>query len=98
MAKLDSKGKTELGSSAYPAEKARQGDIILRKPWQRIVFILTTPPRFAVDPLIWPVGRSMDQCDNWGSLGAKMTMTTVIEIVLIIAVISVAIRFFIKRG
>ena len=40
----------------------------------------------------------MDQCDNWGSLGAKMTMTTVIEIVLIIAVISVATRFFIKRG
>jgi len=40
----------------------------------------------------------MDQCDNWGSLGARMTMTTVIEMVLIIAVISVAIRFFIKRG
>ena len=40
----------------------------------------------------------MDQCDNWGTLGAKMMMTTVIEIVLIIAVISVATRFFIKRG
>lgn len=22
----------------YPAEKARQGEIILRQPWQRIVF------------------------------------------------------------
>jgi len=22
----------------YPAEKARQGSIILRKPWQRVVF------------------------------------------------------------
>ena len=25
---------------AYPAEKARGGEIILRRPWQRIVFIL----------------------------------------------------------
>ena len=24
---------------AYPAEKARQGEIILRKRWQRVVFI-----------------------------------------------------------
>ncbi len=24
----------------YPAEKARGGEIILRKPWQRAVFIL----------------------------------------------------------
>jgi len=24
---------------AYPADKARQGDIVLRKKWQRIVFI-----------------------------------------------------------
>jgi hypothetical protein len=24
----------------YPAEKARGGEIILRRPWQRIVFIL----------------------------------------------------------
>lgn len=23
----------------YPAEKARQGEIVLRRPWQRIVFI-----------------------------------------------------------
>jgi hypothetical protein len=24
----------------YPAEKARGGEIILRQPWQRIIFIL----------------------------------------------------------
>jgi len=24
----------------YPAEKARGGDIVLRKPWQRAVFII----------------------------------------------------------
>jgi hypothetical protein len=24
----------------YPAEKARGGEIILRRPWQRIVFIV----------------------------------------------------------
>ncbi len=24
----------------YPAEKARRGEIILRKPWQRTVFVL----------------------------------------------------------
>jgi hypothetical protein len=23
----------------YPADKARQGEIILRRPWQRIVFL-----------------------------------------------------------
>jgi len=40
----------------------------------------------------------MDRGDNRGSLGEKITMTTVIEILLIIAVLSVAIRFFIKRG
>jgi hypothetical protein len=27
-------------SPPYPAEKARGGEIILRRPWQRIVFIL----------------------------------------------------------
>jgi hypothetical protein len=26
-------------SRNYPAERARQGRVILRKPWQRIVFI-----------------------------------------------------------
>lgn len=28
-----------LREHPYPAEKARQGEIILRKRWQRIVFI-----------------------------------------------------------
>ncbi|MEH2499717.1 hypothetical protein V1294_006196 [Bradyrhizobium sp. AZCC 1678] len=27
------------GSRTYPGEKARQGEIILRKPWMRVVFI-----------------------------------------------------------
>jgi hypothetical protein len=27
-----------LPPKSYPAEKARQGDIILRKPWRRIVY------------------------------------------------------------
>jgi hypothetical protein len=27
------------GRTAYPAEKARQGEIVLRRPWQRVVFI-----------------------------------------------------------
>ena len=26
-------------AATYPADKARQGDIVLRKRWQRIVFI-----------------------------------------------------------
>lgn len=26
-------------TQAYPAEKARQGSIVLRKRWQRVVFI-----------------------------------------------------------
>ena len=40
MSQRNSKEETDAGSSAYPAEKARQGEIILRKPWQRIVFIV----------------------------------------------------------
>jgi hypothetical protein len=27
------------GRTVYPAEKARQGEIVLRRPWQRMVFI-----------------------------------------------------------
>lgn len=27
------------GPRTYPAEKARQGEIILKRPWQRVVFI-----------------------------------------------------------
>ena len=40
MSQWNNKEETDAGSSAYPAEKARQGEIILRKPWQRIVFIV----------------------------------------------------------
>jgi hypothetical protein len=40
MSQRNSKEETDAGSSAYPAEKARQGEIILRKPWQRVVFIV----------------------------------------------------------
>lgn len=31
--------RTNEGTRSYPAEKARQGEIILRKPWVRVVFI-----------------------------------------------------------
>jgi hypothetical protein len=31
-------GRTSADLSHYPAEKARQGEIILRRPWQRGVF------------------------------------------------------------
>ena len=27
------------GPRTYPGDKARQGDIVLRKPWMRVVFI-----------------------------------------------------------
>jgi hypothetical protein len=27
------------GPQSYPGNKARQGDIVLRKPWMRMVFI-----------------------------------------------------------
>ncbi len=30
---------TRTNARGYPAEKARQGEIILRKPWMRVVFI-----------------------------------------------------------
>ncbi|KRQ97173.1 hypothetical protein [Bradyrhizobium valentinum] len=32
-------GRHSDGSRAYPGEKARQGEIILRKPWMRAVFM-----------------------------------------------------------
>ena len=41
MAQWRDKSKRDTGptgSAAYSAEKARQGEIILRKPWQRMVF------------------------------------------------------------
>ena len=34
-----SREHTESVAPNYPADKARQGDIVLRKRWQRIVFI-----------------------------------------------------------
>jgi hypothetical protein len=37
MANMTSNRKTS-GQTPYPAERARQGEIILRKPWQRWVF------------------------------------------------------------
>jgi len=39
----------------YPAEKARGGDIILRRPWQRVVFIagLAAPIILLVLLLLW---------------------------------------------
>ena len=30
----------EKQPTSYPAEKARGGEIILRRPWQRVMFIL----------------------------------------------------------
>lgn len=38
----DVSGDSPSGASpppSYPAAKARQGDIVLRKPWRRFVFI-----------------------------------------------------------
>jgi len=40
MAQWRDKSKRDASPPAYSAEKARQGEIILRKPWQRIVFIV----------------------------------------------------------
>lgn len=33
------KKTTEENARTYPAEKVRQGEIILKQPWQRVVFI-----------------------------------------------------------
>ncbi len=32
------KDRPRAAARPYPADKARQGDIVLRKPWQRTVF------------------------------------------------------------
>jgi hypothetical protein len=32
-------GRHSDGPQTYPSEEARQGEIILRKPWMRVVFI-----------------------------------------------------------
>lgn len=41
----------------YPAEKARQGAIILRHPWQRVVFFagLAVPILWLLFALLFPV-------------------------------------------
>jgi hypothetical protein len=42
MAQWRDKSKRDTGPAepaTYSAEKARQGEIILRKPWQRMVFV-----------------------------------------------------------
>jgi hypothetical protein len=36
----DNADRTSPTPAPYPAEKARGGEIILRRPWQRTVFIL----------------------------------------------------------
>ena len=40
----------------YPAEKARQGTIILKRPWQRIVFFggLAVPILWLLAALLFP--------------------------------------------
>jgi hypothetical protein len=40
----------------YPAEKARQGEIILRRPWQKIVFFggLVVPILWLLFALLFP--------------------------------------------
>lgn len=37
---------------AYPAHKARQGEIILKEPWQRVVFVAGLAGFFALAVLI----------------------------------------------
>lgn len=43
------------GPRHYPAEKARQGEIILRRPWQRAVFVagLAAFALFALFGSLW---------------------------------------------
>jgi len=41
-------GTRPTEQSPYPAEKARGGEIILRRPWQRAVFILGLVAPFVV--------------------------------------------------
>ena len=37
--KQNPSGRDSDGPRTYPGEKVRQGEIILRKPWMRVVFI-----------------------------------------------------------
>jgi len=38
MVKFRDKDQPDVAQKAYSAEKVQQGEIVLRKPWQRIVF------------------------------------------------------------
>jgi hypothetical protein len=53
MAQWRDKSKRDAGTADYPAEKARQGEIILRKPWQRVVFIVGLLAPFALLFIGW---------------------------------------------
>lgn len=46
----------EKRSKVYSAEKIRQGDIILRKPWQRVVFLAGLIAPFVL-LLVWLIAR-----------------------------------------
>jgi hypothetical protein len=56
MYRSGDKSKAENRQRTYPAEKVRQGDIVLRKPWERVVFLagLIVP---CVLLLVWFVVR-----------------------------------------
>ncbi len=44
------------GLQNYPAQKARQGEIILKRPWQRVVFFagLAAPVLLLLFALLFP--------------------------------------------
>lgn len=46
----------EKRPKVYSAEKVRQGDIVLRKPWQRIVFLFGLAAPFVL-LLVWLIIR-----------------------------------------
>jgi hypothetical protein len=49
----DHADRTSPSPPVYPADKARGGEIILRRPWQRSVFILgLAAPLILLAPLI----------------------------------------------
>ncbi len=43
------------GAPIYDAEKARQGEIILRRPWQRAVFITGLAAAILLPLVVWYV-------------------------------------------
>jgi hypothetical protein len=46
------------GVQNYPAEKARRGEIVLRRPWQKIVFFggLVVPILWLLFAILFPAG------------------------------------------